>query len=72
MVASNHLRAILDRIAATENVDPQFVSLGDRGVVFYHSGDQLLCLCQKGSQFWNEAEAEVIAALAIRNASRFY
>jgi hypothetical protein len=70
MVSSDYLRAVLDRIAVREQVDPKCVSLGDKGAVFYRSGDELLCLCQKGSQFWYDAEAEVLTALAIRLAAR--
>lgn len=63
-------RAILDRIAASEQVDPECVSMGEKGAVFYRSGDDLRCLCQKGSPFWNDAEAEVFTALAIKHAAR--
>lgn len=70
MVDSDYQRAVLDRIALSEKVDPQCVSLGERGAVFYRSGDNLLCLCQKGSQFWNDIEAEVLMGLAIKRASR--
>jgi hypothetical protein len=63
-------RAVLDRIAAREEVSPDCVSIGRKGAVFYRRGDELLCFCQQGSQYWYEIEAEVIAAQAIENASR--
>ena len=67
---TNHEREVLDCIAASEQVDPECVSLGDKGAVFYRCGDELRCLCQKGSPYWNDAEAEVIAAQAIARAAR--
>jgi hypothetical protein len=66
---SNHERAVLDCIAASEQVDPERVSLGDKGAVFYRCDDKLQCLCQKGSPYWNDVEAEVIAAQAIARAA---
>lgn len=63
-------RAVLDQIAASEGVDPQCVSLGDKGAVFYRRGEELLCLCQKGSPYWNDAEAAVITAQTIARAAR--
>jgi hypothetical protein len=70
MLDQDYQREILNRIAFSEQVDPECVSLGDKGAVFYRKGDELLCLCQKGSQFWKDAESEVIAALAIKRAAR--
>ena len=67
---ANYERAVLDNIAASEGVDPCCVSLGDKGAVFYRRGDELLCLCQKGSPYWNDAEAEVISARTIARAAR--
>lgn len=61
---------MLDRIAASHEVDPACVSMGAMGAVFYRRGDELLCLCQQGSRYWNEIEAEVIAAQAIERAAR--
>ena len=66
----NLQRAVLGRIAAYHNVEPARVSLGDRGAVFYHSGDGLLCLCQQGSHYWNEVEAAVIAEQLIERVAR--
>lgn len=70
MLDSDYQRAVLNRIALSEQVDPECVSLGEKGAVFYRKGDELLCLCQKGSQFWKNAEAEVVATLAIERAAR--
>jgi len=70
MIDGSHQKAVLDRIAASHQVDPASVSMGDKGAVFYRHGDELLCLCQQGSHYWNEIEAEVIASQAIERAAR--
>lgn len=62
--------AVLNRIVADHGIDPECVSMGDKGAVFYRCGDELLCLCQKGSHYWNEFEAEVIAEQLIERAAR--
>jgi hypothetical protein len=63
-------RAVLNRIAASEQVNPEYVSLGEKGAVFYRNGAEMICLCQKGSQFWNDIEAEVLTAMTIKRAAR--
>lgn len=70
MVDGNHQRAVLNRIAAREGIDPECISIGEKGAVFYRWGDELMCLCQQGSHYWNEIDAEVIAAQAIERAAR--
>lgn len=70
VVNANHQRAVLDRIAAREGIDPASVSVGEKGAVFYRCGEGLMCLCQEGSHYWNEIDAEVIAAQAIKRAAR--
>ena len=45
MLDSDYQRAVLNRIALSEQVDPECVSLGEKGAVFYRKGDELLCLC---------------------------
>lgn len=62
-------RAVLTFIAIDKNVDPELVSLGAKGAVFHRRGDQLLCLCQKGSLYWNDAEAKVITLQTIARAT---
>lgn len=37
------LRLVLDRIAVSHAVDPECLSIGDKGAVFYRNGDELLC-----------------------------
>ena len=63
-------RAVLDRIAVNHGFDPEAVSVSDKGAVFYRRGEELLCLCQQGSHYWNEIEAEVMTNQAIERASR--
>lgn len=70
MTNGSHQKAVLDRIAASHQVDPECLSMGDKGAVFYRSGNELLCLCQQGSHYWNEIEAEVLTAHAIERAAR--
>ena len=70
MMNRSHQQAVLDRIAASHEVDPEYVSIGDKGAVFYRDGDDLRCLCQRGSDYWNEIQAEVVAAQAIERAAR--
>lgn len=70
MMTRSLQQAVLDRIAASHEVDPESVSMGDKGAVFYRDGDDLRCLCQRGSDYWNGIEAEVIAAQAIERAAR--
>lgn len=62
--------AVLTRVAAAHGVDPEGVCLGDKGAVFYRSGDDLKCLCQVGSHYWNQLEAEVVTAQTIAHAAR--
>jgi hypothetical protein len=70
MISANQQRAVLDRIAAREEVSPDCLTIGEKGAVFYRRGDELLCVCQQGSQYWYEIEAEVITAQAIERAAR--
>lgn len=46
------------------------VTAGDEGVVFYRRGGELVCLCQLGSHYLDEIEAELITVQAIRRAAR--
>lgn len=70
MIDASHQKTVLDRIAASHGVDPERLTMGDKGAVFYRNGDDLRCLCQRGSDYWNEIEAEVIASEAIARAAR--
>lgn len=70
MHITHHQQAVLTRIAISQEIDPECVSLGTKGAVFYRGGDDLRCLCQQGSHYWNEMEAQVIAAQAIEHAAR--
>jgi hypothetical protein len=65
MIDANTLKLVLNRIAVSHAVEPDCLSLGDRGAVFCRQGDELLCLCQRGSHYWNEIEAEVVAVQLI-------
>lgn len=51
---------VLKLIAARHDVDVECITIGDKGAVFCRRGEELLCLCQQGSHFWNELEAEVL------------
>jgi hypothetical protein len=70
MIDANTLKLVLNRIAVSHAVEPDRLSLGDRGAVFCRQGDELLCLCQRGSHYWNEIEAEVVAGQLIERAAR--
>jgi hypothetical protein len=70
MIDANTLKLVLNRIAVSHAVESDRLSLGDRGAVFCRQGDELLCLCQRGSHYWNEIEAEVVAGQLIERAAR--
>lgn len=70
MIDVHTLKSVLNRIAVSHAVDPECLSIGDKGAVFCRHGDELLCLCQQGSHYWNEIEAEVLTAEAIKRAAR--
>ena len=70
MIDAHVLRLILNRIAISHAVEPDFLRMGDKGAVVYHNGDVVLCLCQQGSHYWNEIEAEVLTIQTIKHASR--
>lgn len=70
MLDASHQKAVLNRIASSHGIDPECLSMGAKGAVFYRNGGDLRCLCQRGSDYWNEIEAEVIAGQAIERAAR--
>lgn len=70
MIDAYTLKLVLNRIAVSHAVEPDCLSLGDKGAVFCRQGDELLCLCQRGSHYWNEIEAEVVAGQLIERAAR--
>lgn len=70
MIDAYTLKLILTRIAISHAVEPDCLSLGDWGAVFCRQGDELLCLCQRGSHYWNEIEAEIVAGQLIERAAR--
>lgn len=63
-------QAVMSRIAAANGIDPSEVNIGAKGALFYRRNDRLLCLCQEGSEYWNEVQAEVIAEQFIARARR--
>lgn len=64
------LRLVLNRIAVSHAIDPECLSIGDKGAVFYRNGDELLCLCQRGSDYWIEIESEVVTGQLIERVAR--
>ena len=62
--------AVLTRNAIGHNVEPGRLSLGEKGGVFCLIDGQLRCLCQQGSRYWNELEAEVFTTRALARAIR--
>lgn len=70
MSATDLQGAVLARIAASHDIDLTCLSLGAKGAVFYRRGDELVCLCQQGSHYWQELEAEVITARVLEHAAR--
>jgi hypothetical protein len=71
MTDLNRLRLVLNRIAVSHAVDPECLSVDDEGAVFYRNGDELLCLCQRGSHYWIEIESEIVAVQLIQRAARW-
>lgn len=61
--------AVLMCIAADGDIDSASVSLGAKGAVFHRSGNELFCLCQQGSDYWNTIEAKVVAEQLIARAA---
>jgi hypothetical protein len=70
MINATQQRAVLNRIAAREEVSAHCVTIGEKGAAFYRLGDELRCVCRQGSLYWYEIEAEVIATEAIERAAR--
>lgn len=70
MTHANHERAVLDRIAIGHGINPERLNMGNKGAVFYRRGGELVCLCQRGSHYWNEIEAQVITVETIKRAAR--
>lgn len=70
MIDPQVLKLVLNRIAISHAVEPEFLTMGNKGAVFYHKGDEVLCLCQRGSHYWNEIEAEIVTIQTIEHASR--
>ena len=68
MSKSSFQAAILARIAADNGADVESLSLATNGAVLHRRGRELLCLCQAGSQYWNELEAGIIAVRVIDRA----
>jgi hypothetical protein len=70
MIDAHVLKLVLNRIAISHAVEPEFLRMGDKGAVIYCKGNELLCLCHRGSHYWNEIEAEVVTIQTIERASR--
>lgn len=64
------LKLVLNRIAVSHAVDPECLSIGVKGAVFYREGDEVLCVCQRGSDYWNEIVAEIIVGQLIERVAR--
>lgn len=70
MIDTNTLKLVLERIALSHGIDPDCMSIGDNDGIFYWKGKELICLCQRGSSYWNEIEAEVVMVQLVKRASR--
>lgn len=70
MIDETTLKLVLERIALSHGIDPDCMSIGDKDGIFYRQGNELVCLCQRGSSYWNEIEAEVVMVQLIKRATR--
>jgi hypothetical protein len=69
MIDKNTLKLVLEHIALSHGIDPDCMSVGDNDGIFYRKGNALVCLCQRGSSYWNEIEAGVIMAQLMKRAA---